>query len=401
VSALTRINDGAAADPAYCLPMTSREPSPSGSEALFRAVENISPDAIVTIDHRGHIQSFSPAAERLFGYGSAEVVGQNVKLLMPPRYRDRHDQFLANYLATGERHIIGIGRVVTGERKDGSTFPMEILVDETVVAGERVFVGFIRHLTDLEHQHRRVQELQSNLFHVNRLTEMGQMASSLAHEINQPLAAIINYAKAGLRSVAAGDAGPAADVAGVFERIEKQAWRAADIIKRLRSFVRRGETAHRAEDLAELVDEALALALVGPAAHGIRLETAVAADIGKVMVDRVQIQQVLVNLVRNAIDAMADVEDRAVTIAAGEEGFGFVRISVSDRGPGIPPQLADQLFSAFVTTKDDGIGVGLCISQAIVEAHGGRIWFTQNPAAGVTFHYTVPLAQAEREDAQP
>jgi two-component system sensor kinase FixL len=374
-------------------------PGPSESTALLQAVVSTSPDAIITIDVEGKIQSFNPAAERLFGYAEDEVCGENVKILMPPHFREQHDNYIANYLATGRRHIIGIGRVVAGQRRNGATFPIEVFVGETKVDGRQIFIGFIRDLTELDREHRRVQELQSKLFHVSRLGEMGQMASGLAHEVTQPLAAIMNYVQAARRKsvAAAGDfAGPAAEV---FEKIEVQARRAADIIRRLRRFVEKRETERASHDLHVLIEEALALALVGPAGRDVAGHLHLLPGILEVDVDRVQIQQVLVNLVRNAIDATEGMQKRAITISTALQDPHLVRISVSDTGSGVAADITDHLFDSFVTTKEKGLGVGLSICKSIVEAHSGELWFTPNIPTGAAFHFTVPLAGADRREA--
>lgn len=360
--------------------------------ALLEAVARTSPEAVITIDDRGTVRSFNPAASRLFGWTEAEMLGRNVKTLMPPHFREQHDGYIGRYLETGERRIIGIGRVVAGERKDGATFPMELSVGEALVDGHRLFVGFVRDLSEVERTNRRVQELQADLFHVSRLSEMGQVASGLAHEVNQPLAAIVNYAQAA-RQIAGGDGEGA--LGGVLSKIEAQATRAAEIVRRLRAFVGKHETERRAENLNVVVEEALALSLVGAAGRQARVRLALAPDTPYVWIDRVQIQQVLVNLVRNAIDAQGGWAQGRVTVASVRDGEGFVRITVSDEGPGIAPEIADRLFKAFVTTKEDGMGVGLSICRSIVEAHGGRIWHAAAPGGGAEFAFTVPVAGPE------
>ena len=367
--------------------------------ALLAAIEETSLDAIITITDHGLIRSFNPAAEKLFGFSKAEVMGQNVSILMPPSYAHDHDGYMQHYLATGERRIIGIGRIVTGQRRDGSTFPMELSVGETKLDGSPVFVGFVRDLTQMEREHRRVAELQSELFHVSRLGEMGQMTSGLAHEVNQPLAAIMNYAEAG-RQVARPD-DPARDptlaVVDIFDKIEKQAARAAEIVKRLRAFVEKREFERNVEDLNVLIQEAVALALVGMSSRNVRVHFAFGPKHSPVYVDGVQIQQVLVNLLRNALDAMEGQPTREITLSADLATPGFIRVSVADSGPGIDPDVASKLFEAFVTTKRTGMGVGLAISRQIIEAHGGRIWCERAAGPGAIFRFTLPLPQADPE----
>ena len=229
-------------------------------ELRLHSILDTVPDAIVVIDAQGTIQSFSPAAQRLFGYASAEVVGHNVKVLMPTPYREAHDGYIARYLRTGERRIIGIGRVVTGRRKDGETFPMELQVGEFTFAGAYYFTGFVRDLTERQEAERRIQDLQAELLHASRLSVMGQMASTMAHELNQPLAAVTNYLEAGRQLLATGTSSPER-LNEMMEKAIAQAQRAGDVIRRLRGFVSKGETERRIQNLNQLVEEALALVL--------------------------------------------------------------------------------------------------------------------------------------------
>lgn len=365
-----------------------------GREALLSAMEETSSDAIITINGRGIMQSFNPAAENLFGYRHSEVVGNNVKMLMPGHFRAEHDRYLERYLETGEKRIIGIGRVVAGQKKDGSTFPLELSVGESRINGASVFVGFIRDLTEIQTEQRRVQELQHELFHVSRLGEMGQIASGLAHEVNQPLAAIMNYLQVGRQIAGDHPEGDIRAIAGVIEKAEAQTNRAAEIVKRLRAFIDRREVERRRENLATLVEEAMALGLVGQAGRGTRVRLELPNELPHVNVDRVQIQQVIVNLLRNAADAMEGGSKKDLTISARAQDAEFACIAVSDTGPGIAPEVVERLFSAFVTTKDEGMGVGLSICKTIVENHGGRIWFEANASGGTTFQFTLPIDKA-------
>jgi len=358
-------------------------------EAHLQSILDTVPEAMIVIDERGIMQSFSSAAERLFGYRSADAIGQNVKILMPSPYREGHDGYLQRYKATGERRIIGIGRVVVGQRKDGSTFPMELAVGEMKSGAQRFFTGFIRDLTERQQTEARLQELQSELVHISRLTAMGEMASTLAHELNQPLSAITNYLK-GSRRLLEGEAGERpAMMRDALEKAADQAMRAGQIIRRLRDFVSRGESERRVENITKLVEEASALALVGVKDRGIRVTFQFDPAVGMVLADRVQIQQVLLNLIRNAMDAMEATHARDLAISVMPAGNNLVRVSVADTGSGIEPEVAEQLFQPFVTTKRQGMGVGLSISRTIVEAHGGRIWVEPNPAGGTIFHFTL------------
>lgn len=358
--------------------------------ALLRTILETVPDAMVVIDEHGIIQYFSSAAMRLFGYTAEEVRGQNVKILMPPPYREQHDGYLARYMATGERRIIGIGRIVVGQRKDGSTFPMELAVGEANVSEQRLFTGFVRDLTERQRTERRLHELQDGLLHVSRLRSMGQMAAALAHELNQPLTATANYVRAALRLLG----GPAPDLDRVRQAMThavEQTLRSGEIIRRLRAFVTRGEVARQPENVPTLIEEATALALVGAKELGIKVLLKLDPDLPDAAVDRVQIQQVLLNLIRNAIEAMEGRPLRELSLGASLRDKQML-VSVGDTGAGIPAEIAARLFQPFVTTKFDGMGIGLSVCRTIVEAHGGRLWVEPNPAGGSIFRFTLPIA---------
>ena len=365
------------------------------SELRLRSILDTVPDAIVVIDAQGLTQSFSPAAERLFGYDSAEVVGRNVSVLMPTPYREAHDGYIDRYLRTGERRIIGLGRVVTGLRKDGETFPMELQVGEFTFAGNRYFTGFVRDLTERQEAERRIQDLQAELMHASRLSVMGQMASTMAHELNQPLTAVMNYLEAGRQLLPTG-AGVPERVGEMMEKAIAQAHRAGDVIRRLRGFVSKGETDRRIHNLNQLVEEALALALVGARQRGVRTSLQLDHELPPVLVDQVQIQQVVLNLVLNAIEAMEQVERRELAISTRAVAQqGMAEVIVADTGPGIAPELADRLFQPFVTTKATGMGLGLSICREIVEAHHGRLTTAPASPGGTAFRITLPIASRE------
>jgi two-component system sensor kinase FixL len=367
-------------------------------EAHLQLILDTIPDAMIVIDDHGIMTSFSSAAERLFGYQPSEVIGRNVSMLMPNPYRDAHDGFIARYIRTGERRIIGVGRVVVGERKDGSTFPMELAIGEARSADVRFFTGFVRDLSERQLTEARLQELQSELVHISRLTAMGEMASTLAHELNQPLTAIANYLKGSRRLIDAAEFDRAAMVRQAMEKAAEQSLRAGQIIRRLRDFVARGESERRVESLQKLIEEASALALVGAKEHGVRVIYRFDPEVDLVLADRVQIQQVLLNLMRNSLEAMTEADKRELTIASKAADDRMVEVTVGDSGTGLAPEIAEQLFQPFVTTKRQGMGVGLSISRTIIDAHGGQIWATPNPGGGTVFHFTLRALDNEVAD---
>lgn len=364
-------------------------------QAQLQSILDTVPEAMIVIDDHGVMRSFSATAERLFGWSAAEMIGRNVSVLMPTPYRQEHDSYLHRYRDTGERRIIGIGRIVVGERKDGSTFPMELVVGEARIKAEHFFTGFIRDLTERRTQERRMQELQSELVHVSRLTAMGEMASSLAHELNQPLSAITNYLR-GAATLLKSDQVDKERIRDALDRSAVQALRAGDIIKRLREFVSKGETQHSLEDPAVLLEEAAALALVGAKEQSVRVLLRCDRDLPVIVVDKIQIQQVALNLIRNAVEAMETSSRRELTIAVTRQNE-FALFSVVDTGTGIKPEIAQHLFQPFVTSKENGMGVGLSICRTIIEAHGGRISAIPNKGGGTVFEFTLPFRESEAE----
>ena len=366
----------------------------AGAEHL-RSILSTVPDAMVVIDERGKILSFSAAAERLFGFQEAEVLGENVRRLMPSPDHERHDTYIQRYLDTGERKVIGMGRVVVGLRKDGSTFPMELSVGEAIGHGPRVFTGFVRDLTDRQRTQARLEELQAELIHIARVSGMGTMASTLAHELNQPITAVTNYVEAVRDLLAKPDPDDFPMIREALDDAAGEAMRAGHIVRRLRDFVARGEVEKSVEDLPAVIQEAAALGLMGARDQGLEPIFELDTNATPVLIDRVQIQQVVINLARNAVEAMHGTEQPSLWLSTHDQGDGLVRVTVADNGPGVASSIAGQLFTAFVSTKTEGMGLGLSICRTIVEANGGRIWHEPRPGGGSQFNFT--LVKVERD----
>jgi two-component system sensor kinase FixL len=356
-------------------------------DGLFRSILDSNPDGMIVIDERGLVQFFSRSAERMFGYPADEVVGRNISMLMPEPYQSAHDGYMARYQTTGERRIIGIGRVVAGRRRDGSTFPMDLQIGEAELGATRRFTGFVRDLTEREDRDRRLAELQSELMHVARLSELGQMVSALAHEVNQPLTAVANYLRGMKRLL--DDRSPPLLVLAI-DKVAEQAERAQGIIHSLRALVKKDERPREEVALEALIIETSALVLAG---HNRRvtLTLDIAPDAAVAFIDRVQIQQVLLNLMRNAVEAMSDSPERVLTIRTRAEGERAV-VTVHDTGPGLSEAVRARLFQPFVTSKTEGLGVGLSISRTIIENHGGQLKLSNDAGAGAAFTFSLPIA---------
>ena len=347
-------------------------------EHHLRSILTTVPDAMIVMDERGTVSLFSAAAERLFGYAQGEVIGQNVGMLMPD--------------VVGVRQVTGDVRIEKARRKNRQVFPIELAVGEASIAGERIFTGFIRDLTTRQATERRMRELQSELVHVSRVSAMGTMAATLAHEINQPLTAIANYLEASRAMIADRDDALLGEISEALELATAQSLRAGAIVRQLRAFVDGGDTGFQIERLDELVEEATSLGLLGAHEAGVKVTMTIAAGLDRVLVDRIQIQQVLVNLIRNSIQAMSGSTCKMLTLETAPDRAGWVKVTVADTGAGLEPAIRDRLFEAFATTKEDGMGLGLSICRTIVEAHGGRIWAEGVATGGTAFHFCLPLA---------
>jgi two-component system sensor kinase FixL len=374
-------------------------------EAQYRAIFDSAVEAMAVIDAKGNIQSVNPALVETFGYAPIELLGKNIKMLMPRAIARQHDGYLGRYHDTGVKAIIGIGREVIGQRKDGTVFPLDLSVAEWQREGVTFFTGVMRDVSarkDAETALRASEDqlllLQNEFAHLARVNDLGEMAAAIAHEINQPLTAIVNYLDTGVAIAADGySEGGFAEVAELIQYASDQALRAGDIVRRLREFIGHDNAMRIVENADQLVDAAMALALIDARTSGIIVERRKDSPGAMVEVDAIQIQQVLVNLMRNAVDALrmgpSDGGLRLV-VSTAIRPDGAVEFAVEDNGPGIPPELAERVFEPFVTTKSNGMGMGLSVCRRLIESHGGAIEAENRPGAGATFRFHLPHFRA-------
>jgi two-component system sensor kinase FixL len=370
-------------------------------EAQYRAIFDSAVEVVAVINSTGIIQSVNPAVERVFGYGPEELIGRDINLLMPEPPRSQHGGFLANYLKTGDRKIIGIGREVEGRRKDGSVFPLDVSVAEWRQGEEIFYTGIMRDISPRKQAEQaligseeRLRLLQNEFAHLARVNDLGEMAAAIAHEINQPLAAIVNYLNSALFLA---DTGYSEEnfgyVAEDMARASEQALRAGEIVRRLRAFISQGAGRRTVEPVEQLVDAAMDLALIDAKYAGITVDREIETGGAEVEVDRIQIHQVIVNLLRNAVDAMTlspPDKERHLTVKARAEEGDMVSFTVADTGPGISPEIYEHLFEPFITSKMNGMGMGLSLCQRLIESHGGTISVDNRPGSGATFTFRLP-----------
>jgi two-component system sensor kinase FixL len=371
--------------------LTESADDPS-AEAPLRAILDAVPEAIVVIDAAGMIESFSKSASRLFGYAPESLIGKHVGLLMPTSYRAGGQGPPSTPGRNSRKWTSGKRRIVVGQRFDGSTFPMEIVFVEFESNDRKCAAGFMRDITDSQNH---LHELQAELQHASRLSAMGQLTAAIAHEVNQPLTAAVNFVMAAKRTLASVDSEPGASARATefMEKAARQALRAGEIIRNLRSFVDKREGRRASESLNKVVEEAIALGFVGAAEANVTLRLNLSGAVPSVLVDKIQIQQVLINLIRNSIEAMGTLDKRELTLSTVLVDAEFAQVTVADTGPGIPLRVSKRLFQPFVTTKRTGMGIGLSICQSIVSEHSGRIWAEPSPGGGVAFHVRLPLAR--------
>jgi two-component system sensor kinase FixL len=366
----------------------------SESQALLDAAV----DAVILITHQGIVEAFNTSAVRLFGYSTDEIIGRNVKLLMTDEDAKSHDAHLERYVRTGQSRVIGIGREVVARRKDGSVFPVFLSIGRISGSDPPRFVGFLQDITlrkqamaAIEEERERSSQTRERMLHVARMATMGEMASGISHEVNQPLAAIANFAQAASRML--GQPGTdLGDVRGALDQIAAQALRAGKIIHHLRKLVGARDSHREPTDINELIRETDSLTRADAREHNVQVRLELTPGLPQLLLDRIQIQQVMLNLLRNAIDALAQASasPREVSIRSTLTRDGDVAIAVGDNGSGVAKEMLPKLFMPFTTNKTHGTGLGLAMSRTIVEAHRGRLEYQSNIPRGSLFMLTLP-----------
>jgi two-component system sensor kinase FixL len=359
-------------------------------QARLDAILDTAVDGIITIDETGIIESVNAATQRIFGYTADELVGQNIKLLMPAPYREQHDGYIARYLETGEARIIGIGRDAEGLRKDGTRFPIDLAVSAFFTGGRRLFTGLVRDISDRRRAEEEARRRRDELSHAARLSTIGELSSGIAHEINQPLTAIVSFAEACLRMLRSGDA-DTHKLENALEQIAAQGQRAGHITRHLRRLARKGEREHVGVDINHMVRDMLGLVRNELETSGITLHLELDESLPSVECNRIQVEQVVLNLVRNAMDVLedGDPEVRELSIRTRGGRDQGIELEVEDSGGGFGDAAPERVFETFFTTKPDGLGMGLSISRTIIDDHGGRLWASDG-AAGAVFHVALP-----------
>jgi two-component system, LuxR family, sensor kinase FixL len=363
------------------------------AESLLLSVLDTAVDAIIIIDDRARILVYNQACERLFGYKAAEALGQNVRLIMPDEYARDHDRYLSDYANTGHRKIIGIGREVRAQHRDGTVFPVNLSVGEAITPAGRRYIGIIHDLRQRVENEERLNQLQANMVHMARVSTMDEMGAALAHELNQPLTALMLYLQAVERACERPESGNPIpeNILAVLRKAVREAERAGNIIQRMRQFVEKRDPQRRLVDINPLIADALELTKFGTRPGITSIKCHFEPDLPQVFVDPVQIQQILVNLARNALEAVKGRSNPEVTIATRRDARG-VSIQVEDNGPGIQADAIPDLFKTFASSKAGGLGLGLAISKSIAQSHGGTLEVDPGgKGRGAQFILTLPL----------
>ncbi|GAA0535228.1 two-component system sensor kinase FixL [Rhizomicrobium palustre] len=363
------------------------------SEERYRLLHDSMRDAFVQTSLDGKILDLNETYCQMLGYSAEELRAKTYQDLTPERWHAVDESQVTGAVLTR-----GYSDVYEKEyrRKDGSIIPVELRVNvATDVHGNPESLwAIVRDLSEKRHFSRNIDRMRTELAHVGRLSELGQVSAGIAHELNQPLAAMMNYSSLAKRLISSGGKKELVRAQSAISKAVGQAQRASEIIRRMRGFIEHRETKRKDESVNAIVEEALALGLIGTHGEGIAPILELAPDLPSVFVDRLQVQQVLVNLLRNAVEAMGESPRRELVLSTGRNSHGEVEVAVRDSGHGIPQETLRKLFMPFFTTKPGGMGIGLLISQSIVEAHGGQITVESEEGKGSVFRFTLPAGTA-------
>lgn len=368
------------------------------SNARLLALLNAAVDAFVIIDERGTIELFNHAAEMMFGYSCNDVLGKNVAILMPSDIASQHDNYLMNYIQTSDSKVIGKSRKVMGRKFDGNEFPINISVGEVLESSHRQFVGIIRDMSEQEKIKAEAQENRERLSHAARLNAAGELAAGIAHEMNQPLTAITSYAQASRRLLRTPNDGNLSRVKGALDKICDQALRTSEVLNQLRTFVKKRTGDRKHIELNQTIRETINLAQIDTriSQHNVILELE-ENNQPILLANQVQIQQVLLNLIRNGLDAMEKMEGSPLKITSQWLSEQTIEVSVIDCGDGLEENISKQVFTPFYTTKETGMGMGLPISQTIIHAHGGDIYIKNTNDSLTNFSFSLPATSMKSE----
>jgi PAS domain S-box-containing protein len=360
------------------------------SEEKHRVIVEAANDAVVSMDEKGDIFLANPATKRIFGYDPVEIVGKPLTMLMPESMRRLHDNGYKRYLATGERHLDWHGVEVTALRKNGQEFPVEVSFGEMTSDGHKIFTGFIRDISEKKKADEALRNIQAQLSRATRTATVGEFAASIAHEINQPLAAVVANGHACLRWLSAGPSG-LAKAQEAAERIIRDGKEAGEVVRRIRALFKHTPLEKIDLDLNEVISEVLRLFAGEASKRGVTMETELGDDLETVEGDRVQLQQLLFNLLLNGIEAMDPVLDcpKKLFIRSKRHNPETILVEIQDSGVGMED--SEKVFEAFFTTKEHGMGMGLAICRSIIDAHHGRLWAASGNGAGTTFSFTLPV----------
>jgi PAS domain S-box-containing protein len=371
------------------------------SEQRYRTLAETAADVIITMDQNSTILFVNAAVEKILGYVPYDLIGQKITVLMPEPLRHRHVEGMRRYLETSEKRLSWSAVSFPGLHKSGREISLEIAFAESRMGDRRVFTGIMRDITERKRVEGELQQQRDELAHMTRVSLMGELAASLAHELNQPLTAILSNAQAAQRFLS-GKPSDIEEVREILHDIVEDDNRAGEVIRQMRALVKKEELEFSSLDLASICREIVLLVHSDAILRNLRVSLDVRPDLPYARGDKVQLQQVLLNLLLNAFDAMKDcpLAERKILVRAESDGSGLVRISVRDRGTGLTSDKLDKIFQPFFTTKRDGLGMGLSISRSIIETHGGCLWTENNPDRGATFYFTLPIAKEEQEKSR-